>query len=253
MFGFGRLKTPTRPESRRTARAALAARVATWIVLAIAITPLGPMRADAFLIELASRDFAERTNVFSGVTSFTISIEVAGPLRTGVFANPEIGDIEFLVRGALDPSTPARQANPAFTGFAVDDRAALRGQAFYDQGNSLNFEIASTANLMDGLQVSELVGTGLVFEFDGRELGTGRYHPPIIQLMSDGTGSIRNSNNTGGINPFTGVEVNVEIGDEYVTTLGFEPSGLSIVVPEPSVGLLLGFGLATLSYRKRGR
>ena len=64
-------------------------------------------------------------------------------------------------------------------------------------------------------------------------MGTGRYHPPILRLCSDGTGSLRNSNNTGGINPFTGVEVNAMIGDEYISELTFHPPTMALVTPEP--------------------
>ena len=39
------------------------------------------------------------------------------------------------------------------------------------------FEVDITANLSDGIQVSELVETGIMFEFNGREVGTGQYHP----------------------------------------------------------------------------
>ena len=45
------------------------------------------------------------------------------------------------------------------------------------QGHAMAFEVDITADLSDGLQVSELVGTGIVFEFNRREVGTGRYHP----------------------------------------------------------------------------
>lgn len=92
----------------------------------------------------------------------------------------------------------------------------------------MTFEVDITADLSDGLQVSELVGTGIVFEFDGREVGTGRYHPAIVQLNADGTGSIRNSNNTGGINPGSGMEVDVDFGEEYITELTFIPSTLTL-------------------------
>jgi hypothetical protein len=220
-------------------------------MIAIGMGIGGPRDSAAFQIEVSPNQFPQQTNAFSFVTNFMISIEVLGPLRSGSFVDPPLGDIEFLIQGTLDPSTPARTANPAFTNFAVSDFAFLSGQEFYDLGNALHFEIAAGADLSDGLQVSELVGTGLVFEFDGRELGTGRYHPPIFQLSSDGTGLLRNSNNTGGINPITGVEVNATVGDEYVTELGFTPSTLTIALSEPSAGLLPALGIAALCARLR--
>ena len=221
-------------------------------ILIVALTGLAPKDAEAFLIEISTAQFTSTTNLFSEVTSFNISIDVLAPYMPGVYLNPTLGDIEFLVRGRLDPTTPARMANSAFTGFAVDDIATLSGEAFYDLGNSLSFEIAGDADLNDGLQASELVGSDLIFEFDGRELGTGRYHPPIIQLFANGQGTIRNSNNTGGINPFTGVEVNATIGDEYSATMTVLPSDLTLVVPEPSTALLIGLGLVGLANRTRG-
>ena len=219
-------------------------------VIAFGVT--APRDSAAFMIEVSSDQFSSQMNVYSSVTHFSISIEVLGPLASGAFVNPELGDIEFLVQGTLDLMTPARTANPAFTGFAVADLPSLSGQDFYDLGNSLHFEVAAGVDLTDGLQVSELVGTGLVFEFDGHELGTGRYHPPILQLFSDGTGSLRNSNNTGGINPFTNVEVNATIGDEYIAELTFNPPSMVLVTPEPGTALLLGLGLAGLG-AGRGR
>jgi hypothetical protein len=242
------MNASTPPSTKSTQSTRLSMRLGLGF-LALMFVTVAPDRTGAFQVDVSSGDFPGSTNILSGVTSFSISIEILGPLRTGVFVNPALGDIEFLVQGSLDPSTPARIANPAFTGFAVEDRPALRGEEFYGQGNALTFEIRDSAELSDGLQVSELVGAGLVFEFDGQEMNTGRYHPPIFQLFADGTGSIRNSNNTGGINPFTGVEVNASIGDEYITNLAFDPSAVTLVVPEPSTALLLSLGLLGLSRR----
>jgi hypothetical protein len=111
-----------------------------------------------------------------------------------------------------------------------------------------HFEIAASADLSNGLQMSELVGSDSVFVFNGREVDTGRYHPALFQLNSDGTGSIQNSNNTGGINPSSGKEVNVNFGEEYITNLTFDPSQLTIAaaVPIPAAVWLFGSGLLVL-------
>ena len=239
---------PSTKSTRPTQSTPLSMRLSLGF-LALMFVTVAPDRTGAFQVDVSSGDSPGSTNILSAVMSFSISIEILGPLRTGVFVNPVLGDIEFLVEGSLHPSTPAQMANPASTGFAVEDRPTLRGDEFYGQGNASTFEISDSAELPDGLQVSELMGAGLVLEFDGRELDTGRYHPPIFQLFADGTGSIRNSNNTGGINPFTGVEVNASIGDEYITNFVFDPSAVTLVVPEPSTALLLGLGLLGLSRR----
>ena len=72
----------------------------------------------------------------------------------------------------------------------------------------------STADLSDGLQLSELVdlGGGLIFDFDGREVDTARFHPAQVELFSDNTGRIQNSNNTGGFNTFANTVVDVDFG-----------------------------------------
>ena len=90
-----------------------------------------------------------------------------------------------------------------------------------------------------------------MFEFDVHEDGTGRYHPPILQLFSDGTGSLRTSDDTDGIDLATGVEVNAANGDEYVTELTFSPGSLQLAVPEPASAPLLGFGPLALGWRGR--
>jgi hypothetical protein len=98
--------------------------------------------------------------------------------------------------------------------------------------------------------MSELVGSGPVFVFNGREVDTGRYHPALFQLNSDGTGSIRNSNNMGEntLNPSTGELVDVDFGDEYITNLTFDPNQLTIsaAVPVPAALWLFVSGLLGL-------
>ena len=76
----------------------------------------------------------------------------------------------------------------------------------------MSFEVSAAADLTDGLQASELIGTDPVFVFNGLKIGTGQYHPALFQLDADGTGRIRNSDNIGGINPGSGVVVDVEPG-----------------------------------------
>jgi hypothetical protein len=118
----------------------------------------------------------------------------------------------------------------------------------------LSFEIAAGADLTDGLQVGELAGANPVFLFNGREVGTGRYHPALVQLNNDGTGSIRNSNNMGGVNPGSGEIVDVSEGEEYITNLAFDADQLTLAaaVPEPSSFLLLcGISLAAFALRRR--
>jgi hypothetical protein len=147
------------------------------------------------------------------------------------------------VSGGLD-ETPS--------GFAAFNlMRVIEGDEFYEQGSALDFEISASADLSDGLQVSELVGEAAVFVFDGRELETGRYHPALLELNADGTGLLRNSNNMGGINPASMEEVDVMIGEEYVTELSFDPTALTIAVPQPSAGLLTGAALGALAVSGR--
>ena len=63
---------------------------------------------------------------------------------------------------------------------------------------------------------------------NAREVDTGRYHPPLLELNIDGTGRIQNSNNFGGINPVTGKFVDLDFGEEYIVDLSFDPESLTI-------------------------
>jgi len=207
---------------------------------AVLLLAAGP--AGAFTLAFAAADFG-LTPIFSNVQTFGFSIEVAGPLAPGVYDDPVLVGVEYNVFGSL-AMTPS-----GFPSFNL--QRTIGGAEFYSQGSSLSFEISASANLSDGLQVAELVGGAGVFVFNGREVGTGRYHPALFELNADGTGLIRNSNNMGGINPGSMQEVDVQIGDEYVTALSFEPGTLTLALPEPSTGLLMGLGLAGLGLRRR--
>ena len=109
--------------------------------------------------------------------------------------------------------------------------------------------------MSDGLQVSELAGTGsdVVFRFNGREVDTGRYHPVFIELRADGTGILQNANNTGGDNPQDGFvgDIDVDFGEEYITNLTFDPATLTIAVPEPATFFLVVISAFPLLRRRR--
>jgi len=208
-----------------------------------------PLTAQAAVITFSDTDFG-MTPTFSNVQNFSFSIDIDGPLTAGVaYNNPALNSVDYSVSGTLQAGTPS-----GFPGFNLV--RTISGAEFYAQGSSLSFEIAAAANLADGLQVSELVGSSPVFVFNGRELGTGRYHPALFQLNSDGSGSIRNSNNLGGINPASKKEVDVDFGEEYITVLSFDASQLTLAaaVPLPAAVWLFGsglLGLAGLALRKK--
>jgi hypothetical protein len=192
-----------------------------------------PVSAWAELIEFEAGDFTV-TPTFSDVQTFQFSIELAAELMPGViYSNPEIIGIEYNVSEAL-ADTPS-----GFPAFAL--QRTIGGEEFYAQDSSMSFEIAASADLTDGLQISELVGDALVFLFNAREVDTGRYHPPLFQLNADGSGSIQNSNNLGGINPASGEEVDVDFGEEYITELGFDPAVLTLTGPIPNLIFENGF------------
>ena len=221
-------------------------------------------RMEGFVLSFQSSDFAT-SPAFSDVRTFDFAAQIAEPFQSGTFADPEIGMIGYNVSGALD-MTPS--GFPAFS-FQLSHLIApppagpslIPGSLFYSLnadaavGDRISFSILPGVDLSDGLQVSELAGTGddVVFRFNGREVDTGRYHPIFIELRADGTGLIQNANNTGGDNPQDGFvgEIDVDFGEEYITNLTFDPAALTIAVPEPSAVLLMGMGLLTLSRRRR--
>ena len=200
-----------------------------------------PAFAQAATITFSDADFG-KTPEFSNVTTFSFTIDIDAPLAAGiVYTDPSLNSVEYNVFGTLESGTPS-----GFGGFNLV--RTITGADFYAQGSSLSFEIAAGADLSNGLQVSELVGSDPIFVFNGREVDTGRYHPALFQLNSNGTGSIRNSNNTGGVNQSSGEVVNVDFGEEYITNLTFDPSQLTIsaAVPVPGAMWLFGSGLLGL-------
>ena len=200
-----------------------------------------PVVTQAAVISFSDVDFA-KTPTFSNVLTFSFMIDIDGPLAAGdVFDNPSLNSVQYNVSGQLASGTPS-----GFSAFSLV--RTISAADFYAKGSSLSFEIAATADLSNGLQVSELVGSDPVFFFNGRELGTGRYHPALFQLNSNGTGSIRNSNNSGGINPSSGELVDVDFGEEYITELTFDPGQLTLAaaVPVPAAVWLFCSGLLGL-------
>lgn len=224
-------------------------RLIRTLAAACLATGLGGVPAQSALITFQASDFG-LTPIFSNVTTFSFSINIQGALVAGQsYVNPALNGVDYNVFGFLG-ATPS--GFPAFNLVR-----SIGGAEFYSQGSSLSFEIDAGADLSDGLQVSELVGSDPIFEFNGREVGTGRYHPALFQLNADGTGTLQNSNNFGGVNPSSGQVVDVDFGEEYVTALTFDASTTTLAaadaIPEPAMGfaLLLSGFLGVVAIRRR--
>lgn len=217
------------------------------VVLAVLVGSVGDV--SGAIISFDHTDFG-MTPVFNRLRDFDFTIDIAGAIVPGrTYMNPVLNSVNYNVFGILD-TDPTPSGFPAF-----DLRRTITGSEFYAQGSSLSFSVSAAADLSDGLQANELVGTDPVFIFNGREVGTGRYHPALLQLNADGTGSIRNSNNMGGVNPGSNMVVEVDFGDEYIVNLSFTPSALTlatVTIPEPaSAGFCAVVGLVVALRRRR--
>jgi hypothetical protein len=208
-------------------------------VLAGLLSCAAGLSAWADTISFTHEDFT-LTPVFNNVTSFSFSIDVAGTLAPGAYVNPTLNGVQYAVVGVLTDDTPS-----GFPGFNL--QRTIGGAEFYAQGSSLEFVIAAGANLADGVQITEFVS----FTFNGREVDTGRYHPALLAFSQDGSGSIRNSNNFGGINVTTNQLVDVDFGEEYIVDLAFVPT--LVPVPVPAVGWVLWPMLGLLGWMRRRR
>jgi hypothetical protein len=196
----------------------------------------------SFVVELSDADFV-LTNTFNQVSEFRFTLTIDADLFPGgVYNNPPLTSIDYSIRGVLPNPTPS-----GFPGFFLV--RSMTGVEFYNLSpeSGLSFFVLPTANLADGLQASELAG-GTIFALNARELNQdpGRYHPPLFELNSDGTGLLTNANNKSTFkNPDppmgSGMLVDVAIGDEYVIDLTFTATSVTLVsaIPEPSAAWFL--------------
>lgn len=168
----------------------------------------------------ANHQSFDLVNVFSDVDEFQIYVEIAGELEPGVYNNPDILRVYYQVVGNLTAGTPS-----GFSSFNLQRN--ISGIEFYGQGSSLSFEIAESANLIDGVQADELIDNGTILTFNAREINNGRFHPAIFELYFGGAGRIQNSNNIVSEQPFQ----QVEFGAEYINDLTFEADQVTLLFP----------------------
>lgn len=178
--------------------------------------------AQTIRLTLTADDFVV-TPVFNVVPLFSFDIEIDAPLAPGNYTNPPLVSVVYTVTGEL------RDTPSGFPAFALERE--ISGEEFYAQGSSLSFTIRPEAVLVDGIQAAELAGDDTVFTFDGREIGNGRFHPALLELRADGSGRLLNSNNVITLEPMAAVD----FGDEYVTSLAFDPGNLTLMTEIPDV------------------
>ncbi|MEL7312874.1 MAG: GlyGly-CTERM sorting domain-containing protein [Pseudomonadota bacterium] len=199
-----------------------------WLLVLVAVLGATAARAQdnpVFTIDSNGSEVVTMA-VFNDVTEFQIRIEFVDPIAVGVYNNPDLVQVQYSVAGTLTNTTPS-----GFPAFALE--RTITGAEFYAQGSSLQFEVAATAFLDDGVQASELVGTGsdVVFRFDGREVNNGRFHPALLELRADGTGRIQNSNNL----PDETDPPGVAFGEEYITDFTYIPAEFSVLTVTPVI------------------
>ena len=109
----------------------------------------------AVVVRFEAADF-DLNPTFSNVRTFSFELDIKDPLAPGrSLNNPQLHGVDYNVFGFLT-TTPS-----GFPAFRLE--RTIAGDEFYAQGSSLEFEIERGADLSDGLQVSELKGTGPVF------------------------------------------------------------------------------------------
>lgn len=193
----------------------------TFKQIMISLVMLASGASQAFVLEFSNSDFSVNPE-FNQVATFHFTIDVDGELVSGVYNDPVLNSVNYRVQGTLVNATPS--SFPAF-----DLQRDIDGTEFYAQESSLLFVVSDTADLTDGLQASELVAdtNGVIFTFNGREVDTERYHPALLVLREDGSGTLQNSNNIpvqSATNPTT-----VDFGEEYITQLSFAAGNLDLL------------------------
>lgn len=174
--------------------------------------------AQSALLITSNEDFA-LTAVRSDIGLFSFNIELDVALVAGMrYENPPMQRMDYRIIGDLVAGTPS-----GFTSF--DLQREFEGNAFYEQGSSLVFEISPSAVLDDGVQLAELAGESVVLLFDGRESATGRFHPARLELRADGTGQLLNSNNQ----PGEDTGSTIAAGSEYIIDLAFDPGNTTVL------------------------
>lgn len=176
-----------------------------------------------FVIDSNGSDIVTTARI-GDVTTFQITIVFTDPIATGVYDNPPLESVVYSVSGDPVSGSPS-----GFPSFALE--RTITGADFYAQGSSLNFEVASGAILTDGVTANELVedANGVVFTFNGREVGNGRFHPALLELRADGTATIQNSDNVITESPLE----QVAFGAEYITDFTYVPAEFIILSDTP--------------------
>ncbi len=226
--------------------------------------------AHASFISFSSTDVSITGTPEGNVQFWEFEIDVIGSPVLGSNSNPVISTVDYRVNGSLDAGNPS--GFPAFDlrSEDINGGSVLTGAQFYGNGGSVDFFVNASANLLDGVQLSELDLLGpqafpspvdasnAIFILNAREDGTGRYHPPLVIFRADGTGQILNSNNTG-VNGQTGRDIvgdGLTFGNEYITNFTYDPTQLTIVsapVPLPGAIVLMLSGLIGLGVLSKAR
>ena len=230
----------------------------TFFFLLLTLNVAAMCQAQTVLTISSETDSFGITNTFNNISLFEFNIELTDDIVAGMsYTNPSINFIDYAIDGSLPQGSPS-----GFPAFALT--RSYSGTDFYAQSteqgfeSGLDFTIDASADLSDGLQLSELVGTGsdTIFFFNAREFNQdpGRYHPPQLELFADGTGTLQNANNESTFpNSSNGQIVDVDFGEEYISTLSFDPAAITIAnVPEPSsMAILSSLAMIGLARRQR--